>query len=49
MEGQSSLSKQAKFSWRILFSSGRILRSPLPNEHPECYIENQLCGSSEIS
>ena len=34
MEGQSSVRKQAKFSRRILCSSRRILRSPMPNEHP---------------
>ena len=34
MEGQSSLRKQAKFSRRILSSSRRILRSPMPNEKP---------------
>ena len=34
MEGQSSVSKQAKFSRRILCSKRRILRSPMLNEHP---------------
>ena len=34
MEGQSSLKTQAKFSRRILCGSRRILRSPMPNEHP---------------
>ena len=34
MEGQSSFRKQAKFSWRILCSSGRILQSLVP-EHPD--------------
>ena len=35
MEGQSSLRKQAKFSQRILCCSQRILRSLMPNEHPD--------------
>ena len=34
MEEQSSLRKQAKFSSRILCSSQRILRSPVPNKYP---------------
>ena len=34
MKEQSSLREQAKFSWRILRSRRRILRSPIPNEHP---------------
>lgn len=34
MAGQSSVRKQENFSWRILCSSRRILRSPMPNEHP---------------
>jgi len=34
MEGKSPARKQAKFSWRILCSSRRILRCPMPNEHP---------------
>ena len=43
MEGQGSLRKQAKFSQRILCSRRRILRSPMPNEHPD------LCGGWGIS
>ena len=35
MKEQSSFREQAKFSWRILRSRWRILRSPMPNEHPE--------------
>ena len=38
MEGQSSLRKQAKFSWIILCSKQRILRSPMLNEHPALLI-----------
>ena len=42
MEGQSSLGKQAKFSRRIVRSSRRIVRSPMPNEHPDSY---GICNS----
>ena len=35
MKEQSSFRERAKFSWRILCSRWRILRSPLPNEHPD--------------
>lgn len=34
MEGQSSLTKQAEFSQKILCISQRILRFLMPNEHP---------------
>ena len=34
MKEQSSFRERAKFSQRILHSSWRILRSPMPNEHP---------------
>ena len=37
MKGQSSHRKQAKFIRRILYSRWRILRSPMPNEHPVEY------------
>ena len=33
--------ERAKFSWRILCSRRRILRSPMPNEHPVSRIKNQ--------
>ena len=34
MERQNSVRKHANFSWSILISSLRILRSMVPNEHP---------------
>ena len=34
MKEQSSFRERAKFSRRILCSRERILRSPMPNEHP---------------
>ena len=34
MKEQSSFREGAKFSRRILCSRQRIIRSPLPNEHP---------------
>ena len=34
MDGQSCLTKQAKFSQKILCISQRILRFLMPNEHP---------------
>ena len=35
MKGQSSFRERAKFSQRILRSSLKILRSPMPIEHPD--------------
>ena len=34
MERKNSLRKHANFSWSILISSWRILRSLIPSEHP---------------
>ena len=48
MEGQSSVRKQAKFSRRILCSSRRILRSPMPNEHPAFDRERTVTLSKSI-
>ena len=42
MKGQSSLTKQAKFSRRILCGSRRILRSPMLNEHAVAVIVSAL-------
>ena len=46
LAGQSSLRKQAIFSWRILRSRRRILRSPMPTEHPangHALFKRQFC------
>ena len=45
MKGPSSLRKQAKFSQRILCSSRRILRSPLPSEKG---LNQRLCGTNPV-
>ena len=36
MKEKSSFRERAKFSRRILCSRRRIIRSPMPNEHPDC-------------
>ena len=43
MKEQSSFREQAKFSWRTLCSSRRILRSPMSNEDPDS--NGLLCSS----
>ena len=43
-EGRSSVRKQAKFCRRILCSRQRILRSPMPNEHPVFMPKNINCA-----
>ena len=45
MKGQSSHRKQAKFSRRILCSSQRILRSPMPNEQTAKHLNWPLRGN----
>ena len=48
MKERSSFRERAKFSRRILHSSQRILRSPMPNEHPALYIYNTFVYVSMI-